>query len=136
LIARLPWSQASGSRTLDCGTGTRFKDNSKLHVKLQSRSSQNSTRSKCSPGKLGYWRGILEVARLRSETSGEDFAVRILQANAWAQLDDHEKAVAWLEKCVANGNDLDPTFIRSPIYDPLNGDPRFVAALRKLNLAP
>lgn len=62
--------------------------------------------------------------------------VRILQANAWAQLGDHEKAVTWLEKCAENSDDLLPTFICSTIYDPLNADPRFVAVLRKLNLAP
>ena len=55
---------------------------------------------------------------------------------AVVRVGDYEKAVTWLEKCAENSDDLLPTFIRSPIYDPLNGDPRFVAVLRKLNLAP
>ena len=88
------------------------------------------------PGKSEYWRGILEVARLRSENSGEGFSERIFQVTAWAQLGDHEKAIAWLEKSAANEDDLLPNFIRSPILDPLHGDPRYVAMLRKLNLTP
>jgi serine/threonine protein kinase/Tfp pilus assembly protein PilF len=88
------------------------------------------------PGKNGYWRGVLEMTQQRTATSGESYSDRIQQASAWAQLGDHEKAISWLEKCVANDDDLLPNFIRSPIFDPLHGDPRYVAVLRKLNLTP
>lgn len=83
------------------------------------------------PTKEEYWRGLIEVARLRSESMGEGFTERI-----WTQLGDHEKAFAWLEKSAARGDDLLPNFMRSPIMDPLHGDPRYAAVLHKLNLAP
>jgi len=88
------------------------------------------------PGKNEYWRGLIEVARSRTETRGETFTDRILQAIAWTQLGDHDKAFAWLGKSAAHEDDLLPNFMRSPILDPLHGDPRYVAILRKLNLAP
>jgi hypothetical protein len=40
---------------------------------------------------------------------------------AVVRVGDYEKAVTWLEKCAENSDDLLPTFIRSPIYDSLNG---------------
>ena len=91
---------------------------------------------KFQPGKDGYWRGVLEVARQRSETLGEGVNERIFQVIAWTQLGDHDKAIEWLEKCAANDDDLLPNYIRSPILDPLHGDPRYVTVLHKLNLAP
>src|SRR5208282_6403149 len=75
------------------------------------------------PGKNEYWRGLIEIARQRTETAGEGFTERMFQATAWTQLGDHEKANAWLEKSAANEDDLLPNFIRSPILDPLHGDP-------------
>jgi len=91
---------------------------------------------KARPDRTVYWRGVLEITRLRTETFGETFTERELQAKAWTQLGDHEKAVSWLEKSAANEDDLAPNFVRSPIFDPLHGDPRFDALLRKLNLVP
>ena len=91
---------------------------------------------KARPDRTEYWRGVLEITRLRTETFGETFTERELQAKAWTQLGDHEKAVSWLEKSAANEDDLAPNFVRSPIFDPLHGDPRFDALLRKLNLVP
>jgi serine/threonine protein kinase/tetratricopeptide (TPR) repeat protein len=88
------------------------------------------------PGKNGYWRAIQEAARLQAESSGEGFTERYFQAAAATQLGEHEKAVAWLEKSLASGDDLLPNFIRYPIFDPLHGDPRYAAVLRRLNLAP
>jgi serine/threonine protein kinase/tetratricopeptide (TPR) repeat protein len=91
---------------------------------------------KVRPDKTEYWRGVLEITGLRTETKGEKFGERELQAEAWAQLGDHEKAVTWLEKSAASEDDLLPHFVRSPKFDPLHGDARYVALLRKLNLAP
>jgi tetratricopeptide (TPR) repeat protein len=88
------------------------------------------------PGKNEYWRGLIEVARSGSQTTGETFTDRIFQAVAWTQLGDHDKAIAWLEKSAAHEDDLLPNFMRSPNLDPLHGDPRYLAVLRKLNLAP
>ncbi|HLW97394.1 MAG TPA: hypothetical protein VKR82_02020 [Candidatus Acidoferrales bacterium] len=88
------------------------------------------------PDKNGYWRGVLEVARQKTETRGETYIDRILHAIAWAQLGEHEKSISWLEKSAENEDDLLPSWIHSPILDPLHGDPRYNALVRKLNLAP
>ncbi|HEX8872239.1 MAG TPA: tetratricopeptide repeat protein, partial [Candidatus Acidoferrum sp.] len=87
-------------------------------------------------GKTAYWRGVLEATRLRTQSSAETSADREFQAIAWAQLGDRQKALDWLEKSLAEGDDLLPNQIRSPLLDPLHGDPRYVAVLRKLNLNP
>jgi hypothetical protein len=42
----------------------------------------------------------------------------------------------WLQKCDANEDDLVPNYTRSPLLDPLHGDPHYDALLRKLNLVP
>jgi serine/threonine protein kinase/tetratricopeptide (TPR) repeat protein len=91
---------------------------------------------KVQPGKVEYWRGVVEASQRRTETMGETFVERELQAGAWAQLGDHEKAMTWLEKSAANDDDLLPYYVRSPILDPLRGEPRYLALLHKLNLAP
>ena len=88
------------------------------------------------PSKEEYWRGTLEAERLRVASAGEGFNDRMIQAIAWTQLGDHEKAYAWLEKSVAKGDDLLPNNIRDPLLDPLHGEPRYVAVLHQLNLAP
>jgi TolB-like protein/Tfp pilus assembly protein PilF/tRNA A-37 threonylcarbamoyl transferase component Bud32 len=88
------------------------------------------------PGKNEYWHGLIEVAQSRAQTRGESFTDRMFQAVAWTQLGDHDKAIAWLEKSAAHEDDLLPNFMRSPILDPLHGDPRYIAVLRQLNLAP
>lgn len=87
-------------------------------------------------GKTAYWRGVLEATRLRTQSSAETSADREFQAIAWAQLGDRQKALDSLEKSLAEGDDLLPNQIRSPLLDPLHGDPRYVAVLRKLNLNP
>jgi tetratricopeptide (TPR) repeat protein len=88
------------------------------------------------PSREEYWRGVIEVAKVLSESKGESYTDRIIQANAWTQLGDYEKALTWLEKSAAKDDDLLPNMIRSPILDPLHGNPRYVAVLSKLNLAP
>jgi serine/threonine protein kinase/Tfp pilus assembly protein PilF len=88
------------------------------------------------PGKDEYWRGLIEIAKTRTANRGENFTERIFQATAWAQLGDHDKAFAWLEKSAALQDDLLTHFLRSAILDPLHDDPRYAALLRKLNLAP
>ncbi len=88
------------------------------------------------PGKNEYWHGIIEAAHARSQTLGESYTERMLQASAWTQIGDQDKAIAWLEKSAEHEDDLLPNFTRSPILDPLHNNPRYIALLRKLNLAP
>jgi serine/threonine protein kinase/tetratricopeptide (TPR) repeat protein len=88
------------------------------------------------PRKAEYWRGVLEIARQRTKKSGETFLEREFQASASAQLGDRENALMWLEKSAANQDDLLPYYIRSPLLNPLHGDPRYDALLRKMNLVP
>jgi TolB-like protein/Tfp pilus assembly protein PilF/predicted Ser/Thr protein kinase len=88
------------------------------------------------PDKNEYWRGVVEIERQRIENLGETSLERHLTAFAYAQLGDRDNAMKWLEKSAANEDDLLTNFIRSPTFDPLHGDPRYDALLRKLNLVP
>ena len=86
------------------------------------------------PGKTQYWRGVLEIARQRTQKFGEAFGERQFQAVAWAQLGNNEEALTWLEKSAKNEDDLLPYWVRSPLFVPLHKEPRFLALLHKMNL--
>ena len=88
------------------------------------------------PGKTQYWRGVLEIARKRTQTLGESFQERMFQAVAWTQLGDNEKSLTWLEKSAKNQDDLLPYLVRSPLLAPLHNEPRYLALLHKMNLTP
>ncbi len=60
----------------------------------------------------------------------------MLRASSWMQLGDQDKAIARLEKSYGREDDLLPNFTRSQILDPLHNNPRHIALLHKLNLAP
>ena len=94
------------------------------------------SKMKVQPNKNEYWHGALEIEQQRMETLGETLTERIFSAIAYAQLGDHENAMKWLQKCDANEDDLLPNYMRSPLFDPLHGDPHYDALLRKLNLVP
>ena len=91
---------------------------------------------KLQPDKNEYWHGVLDAERRRIATLGETFTERLYTASAYAQLGDRDNAIKWLEKCAVLEDDLLQTFVRSPLLDPLHGDPRYDALLRKLNLVP
>ena len=107
------WSQTSLLRTPVCASGARFRANSKMRAGQPFPQFPQFLKVKEQPTKEEHWRGLIEVAQLRSESMGEGFTERI-----WTQLGDHEKAFAWLEKSAARGDDLLPNFMRSPIMDP------------------
>jgi serine/threonine protein kinase/tetratricopeptide (TPR) repeat protein len=88
------------------------------------------------PGKTQYWRGVIEIARQRTQKFGEAFGERMFQAVAFAQLSDNDKALTWLEKSAKNDDDLLPYLVRSPLLAPLHKEPRYLALLHKMNLTP
>jgi eukaryotic-like serine/threonine-protein kinase len=88
------------------------------------------------PGKAQYWRGVIEIARQRTQKSGEAFAERMFQAVASAQLGHDEEALTWLEKSAKSEDDLLPYLVRSPLLVPLHKEPRYLALLHKMNLTP
>jgi tetratricopeptide (TPR) repeat protein len=88
------------------------------------------------PGKEQYWRGVIEIARQRTQAFGESFQERMFQAVAWAQLGENDKALTWLEKSAKNDDDLLPYLVRSPLLAPLHAEPRYLALLHKMNLIP
>jgi tetratricopeptide (TPR) repeat protein len=88
------------------------------------------------PGKEQYWRGVIEIARQRTQAFGESFQERMFQAVAWAQLGENDKALTWLEKSAKNDDDLLPYLVRSPLLAPLHKEPRYIALLQKMNLTP
>jgi hypothetical protein len=55
------------------------------------------------------------------------------RAVLYLSLGNREEAVRWLEQSVADHEDIDITFIKvDPLLDPLRGDPRFEALVRKV----
>jgi eukaryotic-like serine/threonine-protein kinase len=94
------------------------------------------SKMKVQPTKEEYFRGVIAIDLQRSETLGETFTERINTAIAYAQLGDRDNAMKWLEKCYASQDDLLVNYTRSALLDPLRGDPRFDAFVRKLNLVP
>jgi TolB-like protein/Tfp pilus assembly protein PilF len=51
----------------------------------------------------------------------------------YLSLGNREEAIRWLEKSVAGHEDMDVNFIKvDPLLDPLRGDPRFEALVRKV----
>jgi tetratricopeptide (TPR) repeat protein len=88
------------------------------------------------PSAPQYWRGVLEIARQRTQSLGETFSDREFQAAAWAQLGDYQKSIEWLEKSAADQDDLLPYFVRSPLLAPLHKEESYLDLLHKLNLVP
>jgi len=86
------------------------------------------------PGKLGYWRAVLQRNQQKTQLSDENVFARDTSAQAWAQLGDPDKAFQWLQKSYDAQDDGLPEFSRSPMFDPLHSDPRWPALLKKLNL--
>lgn len=86
------------------------------------------------PGKTGYWRAMLEWARQDTQSHGEMFLDRMIQARAWAQLGDRDKTLLWLQKCYEADDDLLDQDMRSLLYDSLRTDPRFRALSKQMNL--
>jgi eukaryotic-like serine/threonine-protein kinase len=94
------------------------------------------SKMKSGPTKEEYFHGLIASDLHDAENSGESFADRIGTAIAYAQLGDRDNAMKWLEKSYAFQDDLLPNYARIPLLDPLHGDPRYDALLRKLNLVP
>jgi tetratricopeptide (TPR) repeat protein len=55
-------------------------------------------------------------------------------AGARLALGDKEAALAWLEKALAQGDQLLLRLKVNPMWDPLRGEPRFRALLSRMNL--
>ena len=55
---------------------------------------------------------------------------------AYIALGDKDEAFAWLEKSYSEHSTALTSLKVNPIYDPLRGDPRFQALLRRVGLSP
>jgi tetratricopeptide (TPR) repeat protein len=60
----------------------------------------------------------------------------IIFARTYIGMKEKDQALIWLEKAYAEHSISLTAFKVDPIYDPLRGDPRFQALLRRLRLAP
>ncbi|HWC16950.1 MAG TPA: hypothetical protein VG498_08035 [Terriglobales bacterium] len=49
-----------------------------------------------------------------------------LTAEAWVWAGDKDKAFQYLKKGCEEEDNLEPVFLRSPSFDPLRSDPRYV----------
>ena len=92
------------------------------------------TKIKKQPGKTGYWREVLELTAQHKQQGGETFLDRVLQAEAWTQLGDRDKAFQWLQACYDAQDDLFAAFLRSTLLEPLHGDSRWAELLKKMNM--
>ena len=82
-------------------------------------------------GIKGLWQARLQELQ---EESRRTYVAPTEFAMVYAQLEDLDQAFAWLEKAFTE-RDADVIYIkRWPLYDPLRGDPRYHALLRRLNL--
>jgi len=84
-------------------------------------------------GAAGYWRTVLKLQRGGGPGSKGD-AIRL--AMIFTKLGDRASALALLEQAFA-ANSGDMVFLNiEPCFDPLHGDPRFQALVRRVGITP
>jgi serine/threonine-protein kinase len=84
-------------------------------------------------GLKGYWRRLLD-RQLEREKNRPVGQVNIAMHYAW--LGDKEQALAWLQKAVEERNLNVSALNIDPIWDSYRADPRFMALVRRVGLAP
>ena len=55
-------------------------------------------------------------------------------ADVYAGLDDHDRALDWLEASFEDRNSYLPSIALEPFYDPLRDEPRFKALVARMRL--
>jgi pentatricopeptide repeat protein len=74
---------------------------------------------------------LLDELKRRQQTGYVPAAAFV---NAYLGLDDNEQAFAWLERAYQEQSMIVQFLKVHPFFDPLRGDPRFAAFLRRTNL--
>jgi DNA-binding winged helix-turn-helix (wHTH) protein/TolB-like protein len=85
-------------------------------------------------GYEGFLRKKLEKVEETSAKTGFVSASNL--ANIYVRLGDKEKAFFWFEKVFEQRDPFVLQFKVEPAFDPLRGDPRYAALLRKMGLEP
>ncbi len=78
-------------------------------------------------------RKLLEELQERAKTT---YVPACCFAWVYMGLGEEDTAFDYLERAVEQRNLLIVHLVNEPVYDPLRGNPRFHALLRKMNLAP
>ena len=84
------------------------------------------------PDQQSYARALLKESE--TQTAAGNPSPEWSYAPAWIMLGEKDKAFAALQKSCADEDDLEPTFLRSPIYDSLHSDPRWGELMKCLGL--
>jgi TolB-like protein len=85
--------------------------------------------------KDGYLGAMVAGAALLDTRSRITDIPAVFAARWHVRAENHDGALAWLERALA-ARDQDLPYISTvPLWDPLRGDPRFVGLLRRMNLA-
>jgi TolB-like protein/DNA-binding winged helix-turn-helix (wHTH) protein len=74
------------------------------------------------------------AALLAAKDPREAEAVAAVVASMWARLGDKEKTLTWLERSYPSRDFLLAFLAVDPLFDPLHGEPRFQALVRKIGL--
>jgi tetratricopeptide (TPR) repeat protein len=83
----------------------------------------------------GYKGAMVAGASLLDARSRVTEIPAVFAARWHVRAEDHDGALAWLERALA-ARDQDLPYISTvPLWDPLRGDARFVGLLRRMNLA-
>ena len=90
-------------------------------------------RAYATDGEAGYWRTMLA---LETGGGGDGQKNKIRIAMIYGKLGERDKALSFLHKAFAEHNG-DMIFLNiEPCYDPIRGDPRFQALVRRVGLTP
>jgi len=84
-------------------------------------------------GREGFWRAMLRRG-LDCEKAGKGCRRALL--GAFAQTGDIDNALTRLERMVDEQSDTLPWMVRYPRLDPLRSEPRYIAAMKRMNLEP
>lgn len=81
-------------------------------------------------GPAGYWQASLDYALSQAKTGAVD---PVLLAFLYTKLGDRSRAIDYLERAYGEHNGDIPFITVQPGFDPLRGEPRFQALVRRIS---
>jgi tetratricopeptide (TPR) repeat protein len=82
----------------------------------------------------GYRAANKRIAEVLQEQSRRVYIDPVNIASAYAASGDREKAFFWIDKALAERSDLTRILKTAQTFNSLRSDPRFAAALRRMNI--
>ena len=84
------------------------------------------------PNQQSFARALLQ--ELETESAAGNPSPAWFYAREWIFLGEKDKAFAALQQSCADEDDVEPTWVRSPIFDSLHSDPRWAGLMKCLGL--